>query len=681
MVTINTCDVTGFDTKLFVFSGSCGNLTCVTGNDDFCGLRSQVSFMANMGTTYYIIVGGFNAAATGNFILNLSHPVNQTYYKDSDGDGFSDGTTIEDCAQPSGYYLASQLLATSGDCDDNNAAVNPAAIEICNGIDDNCDGNIDDVMTLYYADQDGDGFGDPNTTITVASCTPPAGYVTNNLDNCPLDANKIAPGICGCGVADTDTDGDGTADCIDGCPNDPNKTAPGQCGCGNPDTDTDGDGAADCIDGCPNDPALQAPKRWYLDADGDGFGHRTIFVMSCTQPTGYVADNTDCNDNNASINPNAVELCNGIDDNCDGAVDEGCTNPRMVVRGNGVIIANGDDTPAAADLTDYGVIVLNGNRVRSFTVFNTGSDPLTLTGTPRVEIEGPDAAHFTVTVMPAAQINPANNSQFQVRFDASMSGVFNAVVSISNNDINNNPYTFAIRATVNPGIAEVRGNNRVIENGDNTPTTLDFTDFGSRNMGQNLTRSFYLRNAGTGSLAVTGNPRVVLSGAGASHFSVLTQPVALITAGGSSLFRINYAPTAPGIHTATVTIESSDTGNSPYVFTIQGLGNGTNLVTPFETEAIAQEVEILTREANSEILSSTVYPNPVKDVLNVQFKMDDADKTAQMCIINMDGSMVLPYRFIQSGESVNVGELPAGVYLLQLKTENSVESVRFIKIN
>ncbi|MBI5434769.1 MAG: DUF3616 domain-containing protein, partial [Planctomycetes bacterium] len=70
-------------------------------------------------------------------------------------------------------------------------------------------------------------------------------------DGCPNDANKIAPGICGCGVSDADTDGDGTADCIDGCPADAYKIAPGQCGCGVADTDSDGDGTADCNDGCP----------------------------------------------------------------------------------------------------------------------------------------------------------------------------------------------------------------------------------------------------------------------------------------------------------------------------------------------------------------------------------------------------------------------------------------------
>jgi hypothetical protein len=75
------------------------------------------------------------------------------------------------------------------------------------------------------------------------------------IDNCPSDPNKMQPGQCGCGVADTDTDGDGTADCNDGCINDDQKTAVGQCGCGNLDTDSDSDGTADCNDNCPSDPS------------------------------------------------------------------------------------------------------------------------------------------------------------------------------------------------------------------------------------------------------------------------------------------------------------------------------------------------------------------------------------------------------------------------------------------
>ncbi|MFZ9688439.1 MAG: lamin tail domain-containing protein [Phycisphaerales bacterium] len=123
---------------------------------------------------------------------------------------------------------------------------------------------------------------------------------------------------------DPDTDGDGTTDSQDGCPNDPNKIAAGACGCGVADTDTDNDGTADCVDGCPSNAALTDPVTYYLDADGDGFGGATATTeCSTTPPAGYVATSTDCDDASASIRPGAIELCDGVDQDCDGTADEG----------------------------------------------------------------------------------------------------------------------------------------------------------------------------------------------------------------------------------------------------------------------------------------------------------------------------------------------------------------------
>jgi hypothetical protein len=63
---------------------------------------------------------------------------------------------------------------------------------------------------------------------------------------------------------------------------------------------------------------------YYADADGDGYGNASVSVSDCIQPTGYVTNNTDCNDAVAAVNPGQTEiLYNGIDDNCDGQLDEG----------------------------------------------------------------------------------------------------------------------------------------------------------------------------------------------------------------------------------------------------------------------------------------------------------------------------------------------------------------------
>jgi hypothetical protein len=157
---------------------------------------------------------------------------------------------------------------------------------------------------------------------------------------------------------------------MDGCPNDPNKIAPGVCGCGVSDVDTDGEGFEDCIDGCPNDPALQAPVVWYQDLDGDGYGNLAVTLLACSQPPGYVSDSTDCDDTNANVNPGQAEVCgNGIDDNCNGIQDEaidtdgdgtndcfdGCpTDPNKIAPGQcGCFVPDTDtDGDGTADCID-----------------------------------------------------------------------------------------------------------------------------------------------------------------------------------------------------------------------------------------------------------------------------------------------------------------------------------------
>ena len=128
------------------------------------------------------------------------------------------------------------------DCE-NSIGVNPYD---CN---DECQGSA--IEEIFYFDEDGDGFGDPNVNETFCNASVPNGWVINDTDECPYDFNKQTPGICGCSIADTDTDLDGFEDCIESCDEDPNKTDPGVCGCGVEDADSDEDSIEDCIDEYP----------------------------------------------------------------------------------------------------------------------------------------------------------------------------------------------------------------------------------------------------------------------------------------------------------------------------------------------------------------------------------------------------------------------------------------------
>jgi hypothetical protein len=124
------------------------------------------------------------------------------------------------------------------------------------------------------------------------------------------------------------------------------------------------------------------------------------------------------------------------------------TTPEISIQGNSVEIVSGDTTAAISDFTDFGnVNVASGSVIRSFVISNNGSSALNLTATPRVSISGAQAADFTVTVQPDVQIASGNSSSFQVTFDPAIVGVCSAVVSVICDDIDENPYTFAIKGS------------------------------------------------------------------------------------------------------------------------------------------------------------------------------------------------------------------------------------------
>jgi hypothetical protein len=118
---------------------------------------------------------------------------------DNDGDGLIDcndsncNSTCSGCSDTdSDTFFSGGALCSPADCDDTNTSVNPAATEICDGIDNNCDSTIDEnLTTMYYQDSDNDGFGDPN--ISQDACSLPAGYATDNTD-CNDTDPAINPG-------------------------------------------------------------------------------------------------------------------------------------------------------------------------------------------------------------------------------------------------------------------------------------------------------------------------------------------------------------------------------------------------------------------------------------------------------------------------------------------------------
>ena len=270
-----------------------------------------------------------------------------TYYADADGDGHGDAAdSVTACAPPDGY------VAEGDDCDDSDPGRFPGANELCDEVDNDCDGEVDEdaaEAATWYQDEDGDGYGTADST--TRGCTAPEGYVATPGD-CDDTDPAYHPGApeddcsdpndynCDGSTSYADNDGDGFAACE-------------ECDDGdaaiNPGADEVCDGVDNDCDGEVDEGVLQT---WYADLDNDGFGDPATSLEQCPPgPDGYVTEGTDCNDRNAQVFPDASEVCNGKDDDCDGQIDEpgalGCTSAYVDADGDGW---GGDEVACACGL-------------------------------------------------------------------------------------------------------------------------------------------------------------------------------------------------------------------------------------------------------------------------------------------------------------------------------------------
>ncbi len=265
------------------------------------------------------------------------------FFADADGDGFGTDTVfVEACSAPEGY------TTDTSDCDDTDAFVSPFGFEICDGVDNDCDGSVDEDSeydgTVWYRDSDGDGYGDP--TYTHTSCEMPDGYSSND-DDCDDTLSVVFPDAeeycndidddCDGAVDEgfelsiyyPDADGDGHGSGVD-----PIYSCMPLTGYATVGDDCDDDeywshpGLSELCDGIDNDCDGTVDEEivftdFVPDDDGDGYGDASGPVVSaCSPPSGMVVDTSDCDDSNPAVHPGVTETCNGLDDNCDGTIDE-----------------------------------------------------------------------------------------------------------------------------------------------------------------------------------------------------------------------------------------------------------------------------------------------------------------------------------------------------------------------
>jgi len=299
-----------------------------------------------------------------------------TVFRDLDGDGHGDpATSMMACPDRAGYVV------DGDDCDDASALRSPELLEVCDLIDNDCDGTPDPadtpVPSIWYVDDDGDRFGDPLRS--VETCAPPgSGYALLGTDCDDADPlrSPAAPEECNAidddcnGVADfelgpgdtEDDDRDGRADarCV------PRPSTPD---CDDRDASSSGDSPEVC-DGRDNDCDGNVDEgvtstAYYRDEDGDGFGsERGGVVLGCGAVSGYTARSGDCDDGTPLRSPSVGEGCNGGDDDCDGRIDEA---PAATQCASGEVCSAGQCRPAppcAVGLADCDGLLSNGCETR-----------------------------------------------------------------------------------------------------------------------------------------------------------------------------------------------------------------------------------------------------------------------------------------------------------------------------
>lgn len=255
---------------------------------------------------------------------------------DADADTSSDADTSPD-ADATGCAEGTHDLDGDGICE-YACEVSNGGVEVCDGLDNNCDGQIDE--------------GDPGGGATCETAN--LGICKPGITACilgALECNAINPSVpedCGSDGTgnglDDDCDGEvdeGCAECVEGdardCYTGPAGTqGRGEC-LGGTQVCTGGqwpacagevtpateicNGKDDDCDGVIDNGVT---TTYYLDGDNDGYGDDdpTTSIQACSPSTGYVENADDCDDANAAINPDAVEVCDGFDNNCDGNIDQ-----------------------------------------------------------------------------------------------------------------------------------------------------------------------------------------------------------------------------------------------------------------------------------------------------------------------------------------------------------------------